>query len=293
MCCKQGVLSFIKLGLFGLLLCCVDVFAATWLITYPKPSSESDRSSDYPLKVLTLALEQTGVKYELVPSRKFYTQGKNLIRLKDNREINVVWSMTDKQREQDLLPIRIPLYKGLIGWRLFLIREDMAERFKYIQKLEHLQKLSPIQGSDWPDTKILQSNNFNVITNRDHEELARMLSNAQGDFFPRSMLEIWDEVASFRSSNKVIIQPSLGFYYPTAFYFFVNSKSTPLAHLITTGLEKAIKNGEFEALFLETYHDYIEKSNIQKRKMYLLENTFLPAETPLDRKELWFDAHAD
>ncbi|WP_233267272.1 transporter substrate-binding domain-containing protein [Paraglaciecola sp. L3A3] len=286
---KQGrrVLSILS-GLL-LLTVCADVLSATWKITYPRPSSDSDKSSEYPLKVLALALQQTGVKYELIPSRKFYPQGKNLNRLKDNREINVVWSMTDKQREKELLPIRIPIYKGLVGWRLFLIRDDMSERFKYIQKLEHLLKLTPIQGSDWPDTKILQSNGFDVLTNSTPAELAKMLVSAQGDFFPRSMLEIREELSNFPSNKKIIIQPTLGLYYPAAVYFFVNSKSTPLAHLINTGLERAIKNGEFDALFVETYQDFIDKSKINNRNIYTLENTFLPINTPINRSELWFN----
>ncbi len=37
------------------------------------------------------------------------------------------------------------------------------------------------------------------------------------------------------------------------------------------------------------YKTYIEKAQIENRTFYPLENAFLPEETPLDRKELWFD----
>lgn len=263
-------------------------FAATWQITYPRPVSETDQSSDYPLAILALALDQTGVNYQLVPSDKYYSQGRNLSRLKDNREINIVWSMTDTQREEELLPIRIPIYKGLIGWRLFLIREDMQERFKYIQNLEQLLKLNPVQGSDWPDTKVLQANGFDTVTNIAYNTLFEMLSSAQGDFFPRSLSEIWYEVDTISTENKLMIQPTLGIQYSAAMYFFVNKKNRPLANLINTGLEKAIANGEFDRLFSERHQTYIEKSQLNKRTFYQLDNTFLPLDTPLERKELWF-----
>ena len=199
--------------------------------------------------------------------------------------------MTNVQREKDLLPIRIPIFKGLIGWRLLLIRQDMAERFTYIQQFEHLVKLSPLQGRDWPDTKILQSNGFDVITERNQTSLMKMLGRAQGDFFPRSIIEVWEELARSKVANEIQIQiqPSLGIRYPAAIYFFVNKKSVPLANLIETGLEKAIENGTYEALFVENYKTYIEKAQIENRTFYPLENAFLPEETPLDRKELWFD----
>lgn len=262
---------------------------ASWQITYPRSLNSPSTIDEYPLQLLSLALDQTGVNYQLIPSENTLSKGRALDRLQDNREINIVWGMTNEQREQDLFPIRIPIFKGLIGWRLLLIRQDMSERFTYIQQLEHLIKLTPLQGRDWPDTKILQSNGFDVLTERSHSGLMNMLSNAQGDFFPRSIIEVWEELAKSEAENKLQVQSSLGIRYPAAIYFFVNKKSVPLANLIEKGLEKAIKNGKFEALFIKNYKTYIDKAQIENRTFYLLENAFLPEKTPLDRKELWFN----
>jgi hypothetical protein len=267
----------------------VNAQSASWQITFPRPLETTSTIDEYPLQLLSMALDQTGVNYQLQPSDNFLSKGKALDRLRDNREINIIWGMTNPQREKDLLPIRIPIFKGLIGWRLLLIRQDMAERFTYIGQLDHLVKLSPLQGRDWPDTKILQSNGFDVITERTHSALMNMLGNAQGDFFPRSIIEVWEELANSEADEKIQIQPSLGIYYPAAIYFFVNKKSVPLANLIERGLEKSIENGKFEALFLENYKTYIEKAQIKNRKFYSLDNAFLPEKTPLDRNELWFD----
>jgi hypothetical protein len=267
----------------------VNAQSATWQITFPRTLDTASTIDEYPIKLLSLALDQTGVNYELKPSNNILPKGKALDRLQDNREINIVWGMTNNQREKDLLPIRIPIFKGLIGWRLLLIRQDMAERFTYIQKFEHLVKLSPLQGRDWPDTKILQFNGFDVITERTPKAMMTMLGNAQGDFFPRSIIEIWEELAKNELVNKIKIQPSLGIRYPAAIYFFVNKKSVPLANLIERGLEKAIENGTYEALFVDNYKAYIDNAEIENRTFYQLENSFLPERTPLDRKELWFD----
>ena len=274
-----------------ILLFSVNAKSASWQITFPSSLETASTIDEYPIKLLALALDQTGVSYQLIPSDNFLSKGKAIDRLQDNREINIVWGMTNVQREKDLLPIRIPIFKGLIGWRLFLIRQDMAERFTYIQQFEHLVKLSPLQGRDWPDTKILQSNGFDVITERNQTSLMKMLGRAQGDFFPRSIIEVWEELERSKVANEIQIQiqPSLGIRYPAAIYFFVNKKSVPLANLIETGLEKAIENGTYEALFVENYKTYIEKAQIENRTFYPLENAFLPEETPLDRKELWFD----
>jgi len=272
-----------------ILLFSVNAQCASWQITYPRPLDSATTIDVYPLQLLSLALDQTGVNYQLNPSVSIQPKGKTLDRLQDNREVNVVWSMTSTQREKDLLPIRIPIFKGLIGWRLLLIRQEMAEPFSYIKEFDQLVKLSPLQGRDWPDTKILQSNGFDVNTELSQSALMNMLGNAQGDFFPRSIIEIWEELEKSDVASQIQIQPSIGIRYPAAIYFFVNKKSVPLANLIETGLEKAIENGAYEALFVENYKAYIDRAQIENRTFYSLENTFLPEKTPLDRKELWFD----
>jgi hypothetical protein len=203
-----------------ILLISLNAQSASWQITFPRPLESTSTIDEYPLQLLALALDQTGVNYQLKPSETLLSKVKALDRLEDNREINILWGMTNPRREKELLPIRIPIFKGLIGWRLLLIRQDMSERFKYIQQLEHLIKLSPLQGRDWPDTKILQSNGFDVTTERTQSALMNMLSNAQGDFFPRSIIEIWEEVAKSDLANKIQIQPTLGIRYPAAIYFF-------------------------------------------------------------------------
>ncbi|MFT5939286.1 MAG: hypothetical protein ACI8R9_001399 [Paraglaciecola sp.] len=271
-----------------LLLVSINCQGATWQITYPRPISDSDMRSTYPLQLLSLALDQTGVNYTLMPSDLIMLQNKALKRLTDNRDVNVVWSMTDTVREDQLLPIRIPIYKGLIGWRLLLIRDDMTERFKYIQKFEHLIKLNPLQGRGWPDTKILQANGFDVVIEDNYSNLFNLLRKAQGDFFPRSVVEVWGEVDNTAFNENLMIEQYLAIKYPAAMYFFVNKKSVPLANLIKSGLEKAIKNGKFDELFLQAHQKNLDQANISDRRVFELKNSFLPPATPLARKELWY-----
>jgi hypothetical protein len=271
-----------------LLLVSINCQGATWRITYPRPLSDSDMRSQYPVQLLSLALDQTGVNYTLRHSDLIMLQNKALNRLTDNRDVNVVWSMTDTQREEQLLPIRIPIYKGLIGWRLLLIRDDMVERFKYIQQFEHMIKLNPLQGRDWPDTKILQANGFNVVMDDNYANLFNMLRKAQGDFFPRSVVEVWGEVDNAAFNENLMIEQHLVLKYPAAMYFFVNKKSVPLANLLQSGLEKAIANGKFDELFLRAHQKYLDRANISKRRVFELQNSFLPPATPLEREELWY-----
>lgn len=267
--------------------------AATWNITYPRPLTEFDQRSGYPVELLQLALDQTGVKYEMEASDRILLQAKALKQLAENREINVVWTMTDKTREDLLLPIRIPIFKGLIGWRVFLIKDRSRNRFAKIGSLQDLRNLTAIQGHEWPDTKILQANGFDVVTSKEYQALFSMLEQSRGDFFPRSLVEIWTELSSENVATSIDVESRFGVRYPTAMYFFVNKRNSTLARLIETGLEKAIANGEFDKLFQRVHSSALNRANMNRRQFFELTNPLLPENTPVERTELWYQPDSE
>ncbi|WAJ71765.1 hypothetical protein [Catenovulum adriaticum] len=63
----------------------------------------------------------------------------------------------DKDIEERLTPIRIPILKGLLGHRIFIIREGEQKRFSRINSFNDLLKLKAGQGKLWSDTQILKS----------------------------------------------------------------------------------------------------------------------------------------
>lgn len=262
--------------------------AATWTITYPRPIDDSDARAQYPIALLKLALDKTGVNYELRPSDRILLTGKAMRQLRENREVNVVWSMTDSQREKELTPIRIPIAKGLIGLRVFVINQNKKAKFDDVLSLTDMRKLVPIQGEEWPDTKILQANGFNVFTVPEFREAYDMIRQGKGDFFPRSVMEVDAELEAEGRRNNFYLEPSMALYYPTAMYYFVSGSNKTLANLIETGLNRAIDDGSFDALFESTYAPILESLGVDERKIFTLENPLLPIETPLTNSALWY-----
>ena len=55
--------------------------------------------------------------------------------------LDLFWAATNQDLERRLLPVRIPLYKGLLGHRLLVIRQQDAARFAPIRTLEELARL--------------------------------------------------------------------------------------------------------------------------------------------------------
>lgn len=214
-------------------------------------------------------------------------QGRALAELERRGEVDVVWSVTSIEREARLRPIRIPIYKGLIGWRLPLVREETAPRFAAMQSREDLLPLLAGQQHDWPDTAILRANGFQIETGAPYDSLFQMLAEKRFDWFPRSVVEIWDERGTHAGKN-LVVAPHIALHYPSACYFFVNRENTELARRIEIGLEAALRDGSFDALFNRYFAAVLQQADLKNRRVIELENPLLPGNTPLSRKALWY-----
>lgn len=267
---------------------CASTHAATWIVTYPGPLYDGDERHKYPEALLKLALEKTGVRFKMVPSKRIKYQSKALRQLRENIEVNVVWSMTDRQREDDLLPIRIPIAKGLIGWRVLLTHKNKPFYKKVVTSLAELLVYSPVQGIDWPDTKILQANGFNVIGAQNHSEAASLLSRQQADFYPRSVIEALAELQQENADPDIRLKEGLALQYKAAMYFFVNKRNVTLARLLEVGLERAIADGSFDELFYRYHGEMLEKLALEKITHFNLDNPLLPLKTPIDELKYWY-----
>jgi ABC-type amino acid transport substrate-binding protein len=248
------------------------------------PQQEADGA--YPVKVLALALSKSGIPYAMEPMHYQMPQGRALKQLAQGIDLNVVWSITSKEREQDLLPVRIPIDKGLYGWRIFLVNKQDLPKFFGIKSLNDLKVHKAGQGHDWPDTTILRTNGLPVEVSPRYDSLFRMLKSNRFDYFPRSVLEIWGEADRYADMG-LVVEPRLLLHYPTAFYFFVSKSNPELAAILERGLTAAIKDGSFERLFQQSYGDVIRRANLSGRTELRLTNPLLPTKMPLQRKELW------
>lgn len=261
--------------------------SAVWNITYPKNINHDTLHNKYAIALLDLALAKTGVRYQLHVTEDVLTQQRSIQLLNDKRRINVMWSMTDIERENLLLPIRIPIYKGLIGWRVFLHHEVNQTLWQNLDA-DVLRDKTVVQGLNWPDNKILRSNGFNVVNATDHIEAFQLTRQQQVDFFPRSVIEVLDELANDDLSEGLVVEPNFVLQYPTAVYFFVNSGDIILHKLIEQGLNAAVEDGSMDALFNQTYASMLEEVGLRDRIKIPLDNPLLPKNTAVGDIKLWY-----
>ena len=117
-----------------------------------------------------------------------------------------------------------------------------------------------------------------------------MLDGGRFDAFPRGASEPFAELKKYPSLN-LAVEKNLLLSYTMPFYIFVSKNRPALAKDIELGLNRAIASGEFEQVFLQnpTVKDAQEFAQISKRRIIYLDNPTLPANTPLERSELWID----
>lgn len=278
----------VRLLCFVISLPVLAAYAQPQQVIYSWPMSMlGDSRGNYPIALLHLAIEKSGAVYQLVPNDQVMSQHRALRQLGSKSGLDVVWTMTSQEREKELRPIRIPIDRGLIGWRLLLIHQDNEQR---IQQLDERQlKIMPsIQGSDWPDYPILKANQFRVLGGGDFDTMFKMLQAKRIDYFPRSMTEAWPELQQ-RSALSLTVAPKWVLHYPAALYFFVQKDNIELANAIEIGLLRAIEDGSMQQLFLQYFSSAIQQADLKSRTVIQLNNPLLPAETPMQNKALWFD----
>ncbi len=194
------------------------------------------------------------------------------------------------EREAKFIPIRIPIRKGLMGYRIFLIRKQDRSRFASIRTLKELKKLRVGQGHIWNDVKVFKANEFNVVTSTSYEGLFKMLIHGRFDYFSRGINEAPNEYRERKETlPDLFVEEKILLYYPWPKYFFTSKKTPELAKRIERGLKIMIKDGSFEKHFMKYHQKDIELTNLKKRRLFKIHNPLLPLTAPIDQKELWFD----
>lgn len=280
-------LSLLSLALLFGGWCLAPVMAADY-VRYPVTiDADLHSRGDYQVEMLRLAIQKSGANLQLQAVPMSLNKIRVLAELKEGNTLDVIWAGADKEREKSMLPIRICLMKGLMGWRIPLVTKKNADLFANVKNVSDLRKFTAGQGYHWTDTQILQAAEIKVERSYEFEFLFRMLGVGRFDYFPRSVMEIWNEFDA-HSQMDIAIDQHIVIHYPAAFYFFTKKDNKKLAAIIQRGLEQAIKDGSFDQLFYAFHQKEIMKANLDKRKVIEVNNPFLTPETPLNRKELWF-----
>ncbi|MFZ6874384.1 substrate-binding periplasmic protein [Undibacterium sp. Di27W] len=245
----------------------------------------------YRWKLLELALAHTQSEAgdsKLEPFAEEVTQNRG-ISLLQSGAIDVIALGTNGEREAQMLPIKIDILRGIIGYRLLVIRKSDQASIALMTEQALRQQLTFGLNSQWADLPILRANGFTVVTSTNYENLFGMLAAGRFDAFTRGLNEAALEIEKHKNQfPQLIVEKSKALYFPYPVYFWVRKDHQLLASRIERGLMLALADGSFRQLF-ETYHAKdIKKLASEKRQLIRLSNPVLPAGTVEPDTRWWW-----
>ena len=189
-----------------------------------------------------------------------------------------------------LRPILIPIDKGLVGYRVLLIRRGEQERFSAVRTAVDLKTFTFGQNFSWDDVDILRANGLTVQAGDDFEGLFQMLARGRFDALPRGIGETQTEFSQRKDAYPDLqIEKSLLIHYPLPVYIWFQRSpaGSRLSARLEEGLRSMIADGTYDAIFYKYYHAALADLDLAHRRVLQLDNPLLPPNTPLGDGRLW------
>lgn len=261
-------------------------------VVYPAGEIADDTRYRDVTELLCTAMEKTRATYgdyECLPNKHFMPKKRFLQELESSDPtINVIWNPTSEVMEKRFLAIRIPLRKGLLGYRVGLILRKNQARINQLKTVDDLKSIALGQGVGWNDNLIYEAHGIPVVEAQ-YSQLFKMLSARRFDMLMRGVGEILPEFERNKTDNpEMEVEQNLLIYYPFPYYFFFNRKDVALKKRVEAGLRMMISDGSFDAIFYKHYQTAIDRLNLKGRRVIRLNNPSLPKDTPLNDVKLWY-----
>lgn len=239
--------------------------------------------------ILRLALSYTDRELKVVPFSE-RLPGSRAEQYVAEGKLDVWWAGASQDREAKMRAVYIPVLKGLVGHRLFLIHRDAQHKFDHVYALADLQTLTAGQGRTWGDAMVLRAADMPMETATKTVNLFYMLDGGRFDYFPRSAHEPWVEVEKYAQLD-IVVEKKLVLIYPQPMYFYVNRDNLELHEKIRQGFEMAIADGAFDQLFFNhpMIKDILGTADLKNRRAIRIANPLLTPQAPIERPELWLD----
>lgn len=254
---------------------------------------DADNHDDFVSMVLIGALDRTVPAYGPYRLRKIPELPRNRqVHDLENGSGEITFAILGTAHDigAHLRPIRIPIDKGMVGYRVLLIRRERQADFAAVRTLDDLRRFSLGQNFSWDDTEILKANKLTVETGDDFEGLWQMLERKRFDAFPRGISEIAPELRLRGPTYPGLgIEKTLLLYYPLPLYFWFSPgpQGEALAKRLEAGMWSMINDGSYDALLWKFNRPALEGLDMARRRVLVLNNPLLPPQTPLNDPRLW------
>jgi len=207
-------------------------------------------------------------------------------------QVNTVLLTISPEWNEVLLPVRIPVMRGLLGYRLLLVHRSDLDRFSRINTLAELSQVSIGSVKHWVDTTIMQAAGLSVVTGTTYDGLFKMMQAHRFETLTRGVHQIESEMAAIEAdpANDIVVEPHLLMHYhlPVYFWFSRDREGRRRAERVKVGLAAMVADGSLERMFEARFGAVIRKYDLAHRTIIELPNPLLSPEDPVSDPRMWY-----
>ena len=260
----------------------------------PPPGRSASRRENYTHELLRAVLDRTRAAYgpyELAPSPPMHEKFRALALERGDDGINISVFPSKRGYPRTVIPVRIPIDRGLMGYRVLTIRAADQPRFDAVRTADDLKQFHFGLRGGWIDVGIMQRDGFAVETGLTLNGLMHMLDAGRFDAFsnsPPPAAELLDRLTA--TYPGLVIEAGLLVHYPMPVYFWFRDTEDGRrrAERVRAGLEQMIRDGSMKALFDKWYGPALARLGVDRRRIVELPNPQLDPADPVDRPDLWY-----
>ncbi len=245
-------------------------------IKLTESTAKNTLKNRYLLDILNAAMKETAGAYgsyrieQTAPARRI---SRAIYALKNNKDINTHLGILHADLLDDLHVVPIPIYRGLMNYRLLLIHKSNSEEFGSISTVDDLKLYKTGMFGHSSTIKQLRKLSFPTIATHNTRTMFSMLEHRRFHYILRGIHEAYDELEGNQYDvPNVIIAPKLGVHLSQPVVLYMSPGETRLAKRLEEGLIKITHTGEFETIFNRHFLNYIKKSKFHTRKIIKIDS---------------------
>ncbi|WP_096086958.1 diguanylate cyclase [Agaribacterium haliotis] len=255
-------------------------------INIPQTNNDRDRLV---VELLGRIFEAQDYRANFIEATEFLSDSRQTEELRSGR-LDIIWAGMSEDREEILLPVRVPIFKGIQGHRIFSIRPESQSAFAMVKNLDDLKRFEAGSGMGWGDTVIIEAAGLPTVTTSKGVNLWPMLDGARFDYFPLAIHEPWSEIRS-RTDLNLTVEKHLLLVYPFAMYFYVNAEDQKLRNILHSGMNAMLDDGSYDRFLFSApmFKDALIDADVSQRTVIRIPNPFMHPATPVNETKYWLD----
>lgn len=199
----------------------------------------------------------------------------------ESGKLDIVWTATSTDLEKRFIPVRFPIFRGLLGMRIGLIHQKDSQLLSNVQSKADLMRFKICTGKTWPDTHILDANGLVTAKSLKYPNIFEMmLAGNRCHFFARGVMEPFAEVAS-HPELPLTVDSHIMLRYRMPYMLFVSKSNPDLAEHLLEIMTEIFDEGLYDEMFFNDSEikAVLSQANLKNRVIIDLENPYLTGET--------------